>query len=228
MADMELIWTAFVLGLFGSLHCAVMCGPLVLAVTSARGPRLPFAATRLLYNAGRITTYCAIGALFGIVGKTLALAGLQRWLSLIAGGAMLLGLLLSSRAAFKSPVARLVIKLKTGFSHLLHQRTLGAQFALGAINGLLPCGLVYIAAAGAAATGHPLTGALHMAVFGLGTLPIMLAFGLAGRRISRIAGLQKLVPASVVLIAVLLLLRGMELGIPYLSPAVEQGVTACH
>ena len=207
---MELIWTAFLLGLVGSLHCAAMCGPLVVAVSSAGGSRSPFGTSRLVYNSGRIATYCAIGLLFGAVGKTFVLAGLQRWLSLGAGAAILLGLLLSTRFALKTPFA--------------------SQFLLGTLNGLLPCGLVYIAAAGAATTLSPLGGALHMGAFGAGTLPMMLGIGAASGRLRPIAlRFQKLIPICVVLVAMLLLLRGMALGIPYLSPALnERAHNACH
>jgi uncharacterized protein len=227
---MELIWTAFLLGLVGSLHCAAMCGPLVVAVSSAGGSRLPCAASRLVYNAGRLATYCAIGLLFGVVGKTFVLAGLQRWLSLAAGVAILFGLFLSTPFALKAPVARLVVNLKSIFSRLLQRRTVGSQFLLGAINGLLPCGLVYIAAAGAATTLSPIGGALHMAAFGAGTLPMMLGLGMAGSRLRPISlRFQKLIPFCVMLIALLLLLRGLALDIPYFSPALnEHAPTACH
>jgi uncharacterized protein len=227
---MELIWTAFLLGLVGSLHCAVMCGPLVVAVSSAGGSRLPIATSRLVYNAGRIATYCAIGLLFGAVGKTFLLVGLQRWLSLAAGVAILLGWFVSTPFAVKTPFARWVVNLKSSFSRLLQRRTLASRFLLGAINGLLPCGLVYIAAAGAATTLSPITGALHMAAFGAGTLPMMFGLGIVGSRLRPISlRFQKLIPVSVMLIAILLLLRGMALGIPYLSPALnEHAPTACH
>ena len=228
---MELLWTASLLGLVGSLHCAAMCGPLVLAVTAAGGARRSLAASRLVYHVGRLGIYCVMGLVFGAAGKSLALAGLQRWLSLLAGAALLGGLLLSSRVALKTPVARLVVKLKSAFSRLLRQRTLASQFALGAINGLLPCGLVYIAAAAAAATGALLEGTLYMAMFGLGTLPMMLGLGLVSPRLRALAipRMQKLIPISVALVAVLLLLRGMSLGIPYLSPDLAvAGHASCH
>ncbi len=227
---MELIWTAFILGLVGSLHCAVMCGPLVLAVAGAGGARLPFAASKLIYNTGRIATYGAIGLLFGAVGKTFALVGVQRWLSLLAGIAILAGLLLSTRFALNTPVTRLVVKLKSAFSTLLQQRTLASQFLLGSLNGLLPCGLVYIAAAGAATTLTPLNGALHMVAFGAGTLPMMLGLGVASSRLRPITlRFRKLIPICVMLVAMLLLLRGMALGVPYLSPSLnEYAHSACH
>lgn len=227
---MEFIWTAFLLGLVGSLHCAVMCGPLVLAVSNAMGTRRSFATTRFVYNAGRIATYCAIGLLFGAVGRTFALVGVQRWLSIVAGATILIGLLLSTRIALATPVSKLVVRLKSTFARLLQRRSLTSQFFLGSINGLLPCGLVYIAAAGAATTLSPLNGALHMLAFGAGTLPMMLGLGLASSRLRPVAArFQKLIPICVMLVATLLLLRGMALGIPYLSPTLnEHAHASCH
>jgi uncharacterized protein len=227
---MELIWTAFLLGLVGSLHCAAMCGPLIVAVSSARGRGLSLVTSRLVYNSGRIAIYCAIGLLFGALGKTFVLAGLQRWLSLGAGTAILLGLLLSTRFALKTPFAKAVVKLKSLFGRLLQRRTLASQFLLGTLNGLLPCGLVYIAAAGAATTLGPLGGALHMAAFGAGTLPMMLGLGAASGWLRFVAlRFQKLIPICVMVVAMLLLLRGMALGIPYLSPSLnEDAHAACH
>src|SRR5436190_6251200 len=199
---MELIWTAFVLGLVGSLHCAVMCGPLVLAVTGARAAGRPVRCSRFIYHAGRLTVYAGLGALFGAVGKTFALAGMQRWLSITVGAVILAELIFSWRANLKSPVARAVLKLKASFSRLLQQRTIGAQFALGAINGLLPCGLVYIAAAGAATTLSPAIGALHMIAFGVGTLPMLLGVSTLGRLRFASAHVRKLIPASAALVAI--------------------------
>jgi len=226
---MALLWTAFLLGLVGSLHCAAMCGPLVLAVPAAGHSRLSFTASRIIYHLGRIATYAAIGVLFGAVGKSFALVGLQRWLSILAGAAIFLGLLMSSRLAPNTPVARLVVRLKSMFGRLLRQRTIAAQFALGTINGLLPCGLVYIAAAGAAASGEVLGGAIYMAAFGAGTLPMMFGLGLAGARLQFALRFRKLIPISVVVVAALLVLRGMSLGIPYLSPDISSThASSCH
>jgi uncharacterized protein len=225
---MDLLWTAFVLGLVGSLHCAVMCGPLVLAVTKSAGANVGFNTSRLVYHAGRIATYIAIGALFGAIGQTFALVGLQRWISLLAGIAILAGLLLSTKLALKTSVAKLVTRLKTTFARLLQRRTLASQFALGAINGLLPCGLVYIATAGASVTLSPVLGAFHMAAFGAGTLPMLLGVSALGSKVRFLnQHAQKLIPASVALVAILLVLRGMGLGIRYLSPSFTTGA-ACH
>lgn len=225
---MELLWTAFALGLVGSLHCAGMCGPLALAVPVTGKTRVSFALGRGILNAGRIATYCAIGVLFGAVGQSLALAGLQRWVSLGAGVAILLGLLVSRKTRAGTPAWRLVSLIKQAFGKLLHRRTYAGLFALGAVNGLLPCGLVYVAAAGAVSAADVFSGVLYMAAFGVGTLPVVLGIGLAGKRLQFALRLRLrgLVPVSVAMVAVLLVLRGMGLGIPYLSPALGGG--ACH
>lgn len=229
---MELLWTAFVLGFFGSLHCAGMCGPLAAAMPVVGNTRLSFTATRAVYNAGRIATYCVIGGVVGVIGKSIALAGLQRWISLGAGIVLLIGLLLSSRINARLPLFRIVVRLKCAFGALLKRRSFAASFLLGAINGLLPCGLVYVAAAGAVTGASVVHGIAYMAAFGVGTLPVMLGIGLAGRKLQftfRLR-LQKLIPVAVATLAILLVVRGMALGIPYLSPDLVAGAAghSCH
>ncbi len=208
------IWTALILGLGGSLHCAGMCGPLVLAIPGKS------VLTRVLYQLGRIMTYAVIGGITGAVGATLALAGWQRWLSISAGVVILIAGLMSSRFATGLPAVRFVVRLKTIFAKLLHHRSAAASLLLGSLNGLLPCGLVYVAAAGAAASGSVYGGIKYMLAFGLATWPMMLAISLGGRLLPLRFRLQlpKLTPISIVLVAALLILRGLGLGIPYLSP----------
>jgi uncharacterized protein len=221
--------TAIALGLIGSLHCAGMCGPLALALPMTGNARSTFLLGRVAYNLGRILTYSALGAAFGLLGQTLAFAGFQRWVSIIAGVAILIGLVLSTRFATSLPVARAVTHIKSGLGTLLRQRSLLATFALGTLNGLLPCGLVYAACAGAAATGSLVQGAEYMTAFGLGTVPMMLGIGLMGQKLQFTLRfkLQRLIPASVAVVAVLLILRGLSLGIPYISPELATGA-ACH
>lgn len=222
------LWTAFLLGLVGSAHCAGMCGPLALALPATGNTRGTFLAGRVLYNAGRLVTYAALGAAFGLLGQTFALAGFQRWISLAAGLAILAGLFASSRFAVGLPAVSAVGWLKASFGKLLQQRSLASVFLIGLLNGFLPCGLVYAAAAGATATGHSLDGTLAMLTFGLGTVPMMLGFSLLGPRLHTAFRfrLQRLVSASLVIVGTLLLLRGLALGIPYLSPA--PGCACCH
>lgn len=224
-----ILWTAFLLGLAGSLHCAGMCGPLAMAVPVLGQSRGAILLSRLTYNLGRVTTYVLLGLVFGLIGQTFALAGLQRWVSLTTGVLILIGLLATTRMPLGLPVTRAVGRVKGLFGRLLRQRSVGALFALGLLNGLLPCGLVYVAAAAAMATGSLGRGAAYMGAFGLGTVPMMFGFGLVGMKLQQVLRfrLQKLVPASLAVVGGLLLLRGLALGIPYLSPADTAGGTSC-
>jgi hypothetical protein len=222
-------WTAFLLGLVGSLHCAGMCGPLALALPAAGSTTPAYVLGRVAYNAGRIITYCALGIVFGLAGWTLLLAGLQRWVSIALGVALLLGLFASRRLALARPVTSVVNQLKASMSVLLRRRSLAGLAVLGLLNGLLPCGLVYVACAGAAATGGILEGASYMAAFGVGTVPMMLAISLSGNLVPTSLRLKlvKTIPVCVFLLASLLILRGMSLGIPYLSPDMSAGGPSC-
>ena len=222
-------WTALVLGLIGSLHCAGMCGPLALALPATGNSASGFVAGRLAYNLGRIATYCLLGLFFGLVGRTLVLAGLQRWVSIGLGVALLCGLFSSRKLVLWRPVIASVERLKTGMSTLLRQRSWLSLAVLGLLNGLLPCGLVYVACAGATATGGLIAGAQYMAAFGLGTVPMMLALGLSSRLVpvSLRLQLRKAIPVSVFLLAALLILRGMSLGIPYVSPNLNSATPSC-
>jgi len=225
------LWTAFLLGLVGSAHCAGMCGPLVLALPG--GARGPFLVGRLLYNLGRVVTYMLMGALFGLLGHGFVLAGLQRWLSLVLGGVILFGLFVSPRLAHVVPVTRFINWLKSTLGRSFQRRGLTSLFTVGLLNGLLPCGLVYIACAGATATGSLLSGMDYMIAFGLGTVPMLLAISLVGTKVQFVLRLrlQRLIPASLAIVGALLLLRGMALGIPYVSPklpAQPDAASCCH
>ncbi|HEU5125422.1 MAG TPA: sulfite exporter TauE/SafE family protein [Verrucomicrobiae bacterium] len=226
---MSELWTAFLLGLIGSLHCAGMCGPLALALPVTSGSALSFAAGRAAYNLGRVLTYCGLGVIFGLMGKTLLLAGIQRWVSISLGVLLLAGLFGSRKLALSRPVSVLVAWLKTRMSARLRQRSFSSLLLLGILNGLLPCGLVYVAGAGAVLSDSVLSGAAYMAAFGAGTLPMMLAISGSGKLIplSLRLKLLKALPISVFLLATLLILRGMSLGIPYLSPNLATGA-CCH
>lgn len=216
-------WTAVMLGLAGSLHCVGMCGPIALALPRPNGPATLLPG-RLLYNAGRILTYAGLGALFGWMGQTLLMAGWQRALSITAGLLILLYLLSArlgrGRWTLESTLLRLVAPVQRMLGRLLKQTSLGGLLTIGLLNGLLPCGLVYVALAGAAATGSALGGAGFMLVFGLGTTPMMLAISLAGPTLyARLRGrFQNVIPLALGVMAVLFILRGLELGIPYVSP----------
>lgn len=214
---------ALSLGIMGSLHCLGMCGPLAIALPRPPGGRAQFFAGRLLYNFGRTITYAAMGAVFGALGATASLIGWQRILSVAAGLVLLLyalGYALGGRARlFDRMVLRAVAPVQAALARRLRRGSRGL-LAIGLLNGLLPCGLVYVALAGAAATGSTMGGAAFMALFGLGTVPLMMAVSLAGPALQhRVRGrLQRVVPLALGALAVLFILRGLELGIPYVSP----------
>jgi hypothetical protein len=224
---------AFLLGLLGSLHCAGMCGPLALALPATSHSRWQFFCGRIAYNSGRVLTDVVLGAVFGLLGGALAVAGLQRWLSLAAGAAILVGVALSSRVAFAAPAVWAVGWIKAGLGRLLQRRSGVSLLALGSLNGLLPCGLVYVAGAGAMAAASLAGGMAYMAVFGLGTVPMMLGLSVVGRGLPPAVRfqLQRFVPVALVFVGALLILRGLALGIPGLSPgpdAAALGSLRCH
>ena len=142
--------------------------------------------------------------------------------------AILAGFLLSKKIAVSAPVLRLVMGLKSAMSAQLRQRSLRSLTLLGMLNGLLPCGLVYVALAGAVSSGGIVSSILYMACFGVGTLPTMLGIGIFGKAfpLSLRLKLRGVIPVGVCLVAGLLILRGMALGIPYVSPALVAGVPA--
>jgi hypothetical protein len=172
-----------------------------------------------------------LGIVAGLAGKSVMLAGMQRWLSIALGAAILLGFLLSKRMALSAPVVRLVGRLKAAMGAQLQQRTFRSLGLLGMLNGLLPCGLVYVALAGAVARGTMSQSVLWMLAFGLGTLPTMLGISLSGKvfPIGIRMKFRRAVPAGVFLLAGLLILRGLALGIPYVSPDLDlNGCCAGH
>ena len=217
----------FLVGFLGSVHCAGMCGPLALALPVPGGGRLTYVYGRVLYNAGRVLTYAVLGAAAGLVGRTVVLAGAQQAVSLVLGVLILLSVLVplalrSLLPSFTLP-ARFSRYVQAKLAGLMKRSSRVALFVIGVLNGLLPCGFVYVALAAAITTGEVHRGVLFMAGFGLGTGPLMLAIALAGKHIQ--AGIRRrlaaLAPVFTAALAVLIILRGLNLGIPYISPAVS-------
>lgn len=225
------LWTAFLLGLVGSLHCAGMCGPLMLALPAAGGTASAYVFGRVIYHAGRLATYCLLGVLFALLGQTFAMAGVQRWLSIGLGLVMLASLLAYPKWAGARWLTGGVAKLKIAFGSLLRRKSTPALFLLGGLNGLLPCGLVYAACAGATTTGNVTAGIEYMLAFGLGTFPMMLALAFPGRALQArlVPRFRRLIPACLILMSALLVLRGLSLGIPLLSPKIgaDNSISCC-
>jgi sulfite exporter TauE/SafE len=221
---MAILISALILGLMGSLHCAGMCGPIAIALP-LHGNTVPqkiFGGT--LYNIGRTITYGVMGAIFGLLGQGIEMIGFQQWVSVIMGALMIVSVL--SPALFKNQYRMdkswfsLVGKLKKSIGQMFSIRSFSSLFFIGLLNGLLPCGLVYIAIAGAIGTGDITQGTFYMILFGLGTIPMMLTISLAGNMMGLTLRnrINKLIPVLVVVVGLLFILRGLDLGIPYLSP----------
>ncbi|HLK29649.1 MAG TPA: sulfite exporter TauE/SafE family protein [Puia sp.] len=223
---MAIFLTAFVMGLIGSFHCIGMCGPLALSLPINSNYFWPKFSGALIYNIGRIITYSFFGLVFGSVGKTVALFGFQQWLSIILGILIIAFIILPKRiTAFdgnKFLLTRLS-KLREKLGKLLFQKNHSSLFSIGLLNGLLPCGLVYMAVAGATAAGDVFKSIFFMAFFGLGTLPMMWSVAFFGNfvNINIRQKIRKAYPYMMLMMACLLIIRGMGLGIPYLSPKVN-------
>jgi sulfite exporter TauE/SafE len=229
---MEFLIAAITLGVLGSFHCVGMCGPIALALPVHHLSNSGKISGLLLYHIGRALTYSLFGAFFGVLGMGVVIAGYQQALSIALGVIILLGLFLpSSRFSrfFSAPFAGVTFKIKSAFSALFKKRSHTALFATGMLNGLLPCGLVYMALAGATATGDVTKGALFMAVFGLGTLPAMFSVTFfSGISSSFRTKIRKYVPMVAGVMAFLLILRGLGLGIPYISPKMSTQENTQH
>ena len=222
-----MLWSSFLIGLVGSLHCLGMCGPIVLALPGTTDNRLGFVSGRLLYNLGRAITYAFMGAVAGVIGQGIAMAGFQQWLGIIAGSLMILSVLLPTKAARRILPTQMydkaMVSLKNRLGSLLSDSSGKSMLTIGLLNGFLPCGLVYLALAGSLVMGSVAGGALYMFIFGLGTLPVMLVASFASGLIT--GGLRKIItrviPVGIIVLGVLFILRGLSLGIPFLSPDME-------
>ena len=140
------LWTAFLIGFIGSFHCVGMCGPIALSLPYQDVTKIKTASNVLLYNFGRITTYALIGLIFGLIGKSIALAGFQQGLSIIVGTLLLLAafsIINLEKQLVKLPFLDVLFnKVKRRLAQLLNQtnRKRSTLFTVGFLNGFLPCG----------------------------------------------------------------------------------------
>lgn len=233
-----MLLTAIIFGLLGSFHCIGMCGPIAFMLPVDRTNQTKRSVQISVYHLGRMFTYGVLGALFGFLGKGFYLFGLQQYVSIILGVIMILMIVLPKKTintfSIIKPIYKLLSGVKNRLGKELKKKRTDTFFTIGFLNGFLPCGLVYMAIFASIATGNVVDGSLYMVLFGLGTIPLMTAFvylgnfttGLVRKRI------QQLIPVAVVVIGVLFILRGMGLGIPYVSPVhvheMVEGDQMCH
>jgi len=224
-----MLYTALIFGLLGSFHCVGMCGPIALLLPVDRTNSIKKFVQVFLYHFGRILAYASIGLLFGTIGKGLHLFGIQQQLSIAIGLLMILVVLIPAKVFnkynFSKPLFRAISKVKSSLGAALRKKTPDAFLTIGFLNGFLPCGLVYMAVFGAIASGTALEGSLYIAFFGLGTVPLMTVAVYAGNFVSGKVRqhIRKAVPVFVIMMGFLFVMRGMGLGIPYLSPKAMTG-----
>lgn len=219
------IITGLSIGFLGSFHCVGMCGPIALALPIYQKTKLQKAFVIFLYNIGRALTYAFFGAVLGLISNRFYLTGYQQIVSIVAGILILLMLILTYFFPNDHTIfGKFYTKVQSMLGKALKAPQNNFSFLIiGLLNGLLPCGLVYLAVATAITTGSAVKGALLMFCFGLGTLPLMALLQVAGNYISLNVRkkVRRMVPYFIAFMGVLLILRGMNLGIPYVSPALN-------
>ena len=233
-----MLFTAFIFGLISSFHCIGMCGPIALMLPVDRSNQAKKVTQIISYHLGRLTAYGTIGLLFGILGKGFYLAGMQQNLSLFIGVAMIMVLLIPEKIVakynFSKPIFKLISKVKSLLGSQFKKKSYKSLFTIGLLNGFLPCGMVYVALFGAIAMQSALFGTYYMLLFGLGTVPMMssVVYLNSLMTISFRNRIQKIIPYVGVVIGILFILRGLGIGIPYISPSnislFVQNKPNCH
>ncbi|MDX1667754.1 MAG: sulfite exporter TauE/SafE family protein [Saprospiraceae bacterium] len=230
------LWTAFTIGLLGSFHCIGMCGPIAASLPYGHRSRLSATSRMMLYQGGRLTTYVLLGLIIGLAGQGMALAGWQSTISVGLGIALLLFAMFSIRIEswlFRNPVFYAVYRwVKERMAGMFRKNGLSAFFSIGLLNGLLPCGLVYVAILGALGLGNSLQSGLYMLLFGLGTLPMLLATSILGHSIDARwrARMRKVVPIILIGLGILLISRGLNFDVPadFRFWDKAQNIIFCH
>ncbi|MGX7668427.1 sulfite exporter TauE/SafE family protein [Flavobacterium pedocola] len=220
-----MLFSGFILGLISSLHCIGMCGPIAMLLPLDHKNPAKKIVQLLTYHSGRVVAYMTFGLVFGMLGKGLFLAGMQQQLSVVIGFLMIAFVLIPEKVLaqynFSKPIYRLISKVKTSLGNQFKNRSYKALFTIGLLNGFLPCGLVYVALFGAIAMQNELLGVGYMMLYGLGTIPMMSTVVYVSNLLTvpMRNRIQKVIPMVTVFIGILFIMRGLGLGIPYVSPS---------
>lgn len=224
-----MFYSAFILGFLGSLHCLSMCGPLSLLLPA---DKTRYLLGRLIYNSGRITTYALLGLLTGLLGEQAGFIIPQKIIFLVLGSSLLVYLLLplkwKNRISVLPPVLRLASFTRRSIAKLSKQYGFTVQFGFGLVNGLIPCGLVYAALSGAFLTAGTTDAVFFMLFFGLGTLPMMMSFGVIGKLLPAFLRVKPklLYTVSYAGIALFLLYKGLHTPLAHYANSHE--ITVCR
>ena len=220
-----MLYSAFIFGLISSFHCIGMCGPIAMMLPVNRSNKEKKITQIITYHIGKLTAYGTLGLIFGLLGRSFYLAGMQQQLSIIVGILMILVAVIPEKVFakynFSKPVYRVITKVKSSLGQQFKNKSYKSLFTIGLLNGFLPCGMVYVALFGAIAMQNVSLGIGYMILFGIGTIPMMVAVVYASGLISfSFRGtIQKTIPLVAVIIGMLFIIRGLGLDIPYLSPS---------
>ncbi len=220
-----MLLAAFFLGLISSLHCVAMCGPIAMMLPVARQNPEKKALQIIVYHLGRLVSYGALGFVFGLFGRGLYLAGIQQQLSIVAGLTIIVMVVFPKKyfagQGLSRPVFSFVSTVKSSMGSQLKKKSFPSFFLIGLLNGLLPCAMVYSAIFGALAMQDVFMGTAFMALFGLGTVPMMAGMTYLYSLITLPVRnkIQKIIPYTMSIIGVLFILRGLSLDIAHISPS---------
>jgi sulfite exporter TauE/SafE len=228
---MIIYWAAIASGLIGSLHCAGMCGPISLAIPMGNGLQRQISGI-ILYNTGRALTYGTLGYLAGSFGHLIGVGTFGKWLSFLAGTGFILYVLIAyiPGMRFGSPGRNIAGKfIRKPLQRLFKMRGVLVPAGVGMLNGLLPCGLVYAALTASFALATPGEGGIYMILFGLGTMPGMLALYWLGNRFRAEFSTwsSRLLPAFLIVLGVLFILRS-EIWMNSRTNTQIKTVEICH
>jgi uncharacterized protein len=221
-----MIVNGLIFGMLSTLHCAGMCGPLALMLPQkVKQNKMQFA---VLYQLGRVLTYIGIGSLVFVIGVSFNVFKMQQNLSLILGIWMVLFAVFSF-LKIKTPMNLPFKKILSKTNQFLLKGNQASAFVLGVVNGLLPCGAIYIAALYCVSFSNWLDVASYMFLFGIGTLPVFIgAWLFFGKKLSlSVTRFQWMYRALPILVGILMILRGLNLGVNALSPElIKKGNSA--
>lgn len=233
-----MLFSAFILGLISSLHCVGMCGPIAMMLPVDHKNEAKKVTQIITYHFGRLTAYSTIGLIFGLLGRGFFLAGMQQRMSIFIGIVMILIVLIPEKVFakynFSKPVYKVISNIKSSLGSQFKKKSYKSLFTIGLLNGFLPCGMVYVALFGAIAMQSASLGVLYMLLYGLGTIPLMTVVVYVNSllKLPFRNKIQKAIPYVAIIIGILFILRGLGLGIPYLSPSnmslFVQGTPNCH
>lgn len=233
-----MLYSAFIFGLISSFHCIGMCGPIAMMLPVDRTNEAKKVTQIITYHIGKLTAYGFLGLIFGLLGRSFYLAGMQQQLSIIVGILMILVAIIPEKVFakynFSKPVYKIISKVKSNLGQQFKNKSYKSLFTIGLLNGFLPCGMVYVAIFGAIAMQSVSLGILYMLLFGIGTIPMLTAVIYISNLLSfSFRGtMQKVIPVIAVVIGMLFIIRGLGLDIPYLSPSnlslFVQSEANCH